>query len=58
MGDRVYHFPMDTLDPKYLLEMLVVVFDSLNCAAKLNIAFGSVHAEKRRRRELLVIFCT
>ena len=40
MADRVYNFAMDTLDPKYLLEKLDVVFDNLKCAAKLNVAFG------------------
>ena len=33
---RVY-FAMDTLDPKYLLEKLDVVVDSLNCAARLKV---------------------
>ena len=33
---------MKTLDPKYLLEKLDDLFDSLKCAAKLNIAFGFV----------------
>ena len=33
---------MDTLEPKELLEILGVVFDSLKCAAKLNVAFGFV----------------
>ena len=37
---RVYNFVKDTLDPKYLLEKLWVVFDSLKYAAKLNAAFG------------------
>ena len=31
---------MDTLEPKYLLEKLDVVFSSLKCAAKLNVAIG------------------
>ena len=39
---RFYKFAMDTLDPKYLLEKLDVVFDSLTCAAKLNVALGLV----------------
>ena len=39
---RIYKFAMDSLDPKYLLEKLVVVFDSLICSAKLNVAFGFV----------------
>ena len=33
---------MDTLDPKYLLEKLIVLFGSLKCAAKLNVALGFV----------------
>ena len=33
---------MDTLDPKYLLEKLDVVFDSLKSAAKLNVPLGFV----------------
>ena len=33
---------MDTLVPKYLLEKLDVVLDSLKCTAKLNVAFGFV----------------
>ena len=37
---RAYNFAIDTLDPKYLLEKSVVVFDSLNFAAKLNIALS------------------
>ena len=36
---RVFNFAMDTLDPEYLLKKLDVVFDSLKCAAKLNLAF-------------------
>ena len=39
---RVYNFAVDTLDRKYLLEKLDVVFDSLKCAAKLIVAFGFV----------------
>ena len=39
---RVYNFAMDTLYPKNLLEKLDVVFDSLKCAATLNVAFGFV----------------
>ena len=35
---RDYNFAMDTLVPKYLMEKLDVVFDSLKCAAKLNFA--------------------
>ena len=40
MGDRVYEFARDTLDPKYLLKKLDVVFDSLKCAAMMNVAIG------------------
>ena len=40
--NRVLNFAMDTLDPKYVLEKLDVVFDSLKCAAELNVAFGFV----------------
>ena len=39
---RVYNFGMDTLDLKYLLEKLEVLFDSRKCAAKLNVSFGFV----------------
>ena len=39
---RICSFAMDTLHPKYLLEILDVVFDSLNCAAKWNVAIGFV----------------
>ena len=39
---RVYNFGMDTLDPNSLLEKLNVVFESLECTAKVNIAFGFV----------------
>ena len=39
---RVFNFAMDTVDLNYLLEKLDVVFDSLNCAAKLKVAFGFV----------------
>ena len=39
---RVYNFAMDTLDPKYLLENLDIVFASLKCADRLNIAFEFV----------------
>ena len=39
MGDRVYNFAMDTLDPKHLLKRLDVVFDKLKPAAKFNVAF-------------------
>ena len=44
-GHRVYNFAMENLDPKYLLEKLDVVFDSTECAAKLNVAFGFVLKE-------------
>ena len=33
---------MDSLVPKYLMENLDGVFDSLKCAAKLNVAFSFV----------------
>ena len=36
---RVYNFAMETLDPNHLFETLVVVFDSLKWAAKLNVLF-------------------
>ena len=36
---RVYNFAMDSLHPGDLLEKLDVVYDSLKCAAKLNVAF-------------------
>ena len=39
---RVHNFTMENLDLKYLLENLEVVFDSLICAAKMNVAFGFV----------------
>ena len=39
---RVYNFAMDTVDPKNLLAKLDVVFDSLKCAAKQNVAFSFV----------------
>ena len=39
---RVYNFAKPTVDPKYLLEKLDIVFDSLKCAAMLNVAFGFV----------------
>ena len=39
---RVFNFVMDTLNAKFLLEKLDVVFDSLKCAAKLTVAFGFV----------------
>ena len=39
---RVYNFATDTLDPKCLLENLDVMFDSLKCTARLNLAFGCV----------------
>ena len=39
---RVYNFAMDTLDPKNLLEKLVVAFDRLKGAAKLNVSFSFV----------------
>ena len=37
---RIYNFSMDSLDSKYLFEMLDVVFGSLKCAIKLNVAVG------------------
>ena len=40
--NRVCNFAMDTPDPKYLLEKLDVVFDSLKCADKLSVAIGFV----------------
>ena len=43
---RFYNFALDTLDPKYLLEKLEVVFENLKCAAKLNGAFGFVPKKK------------
>ena len=39
---RVYNFAMDTRDPKNLLEKSNVVFDSLKCPAKLNVALRFV----------------
>ena len=39
---RISNFAIDTLDPKNLIEKLDVVFDSLKCAAKLNVAFNFV----------------
>ena len=39
---RVYNFTTDSLDPKFLLEKLEFVLDSLNCAAKMNVLFGFV----------------
>ena len=39
---KVYNFAMDTLDPKVSLQKLDIKFDSLKCAAKLNVAFGFV----------------
>ena len=39
---RVPHLAMDTLNPKFLLETLFVMFDSLKCATKLNVAIGFV----------------
>ena len=39
---RFYNFAMDILDAKYLLEKLDVVFDSLKCAANLDVAFAFV----------------
>ena len=39
---RIYNFPMDAGDPKYLSEKLDILFDSLNVAAKLNVAFSFV----------------
>ena len=47
----VYNFAKDTLYPKYLLKNLEVVFDSVKCAAKRNVAFGFV-LKKRRGRQL------
>ena len=38
----VYNLPMDTVDPKYLLEKLNIVFGSLISAVELKIAFGFV----------------
>ena len=40
MGDSVHNFAMDSLDPKFLLEKVDIVFEGLKCAAKLNVAFG------------------
>ena len=48
-GHRLYNSAMDVLDPKYLLELLVVVFDSLRCAAKLKVALSFV----LRKREVV-----
>ena len=39
---RVYNFAVDSLDLKQLLKNLDVVFGSLRCAAKLNVAFSVV----------------
>ena len=38
----VYNFAMDSLESEYSLEKLDVVFDSLKCAAKVNVAVGFV----------------
>ena len=34
---RLYSFAMDTLDPENLFEKLDIAFDTLKCAAKLNV---------------------
>ena len=39
---RIQNFAMDILDPKYLLEKLDFVCDSLKCAAKSHVAFDFV----------------
>ena len=39
---KVYNFAMDTLNPKYLLEKLDVVFDFVKRVATLNVALGFV----------------
>ena len=38
----VYNFAMNTLDPKCSLEKLDVVFESLKCATRLDVAFDFV----------------
>ena len=48
---RVYNFAMQTLEPKYLLEKLEVVFYSLKCAAKLNKPFN-FELKNKKKREL------
>ena len=39
---RVYNFAVNAVGRRYMLEKLDVVFDSLKCTAKLNVAFGFV----------------
>ena len=39
---RIYIFALDTLDSKYLLEKLDIMYVSLKCAAKRKVAFGFV----------------
>ena len=39
---RVCNFAIDTRDPKNLFEKLNVVFNTLKCAAKLNVALDIV----------------
>ena len=39
---RLHNFVMDFLDRKYLLGKLNVMFDSLKCAAKVNVTFSSL----------------
>ena len=42
MGDRVFNFAMDSLNPNLLNERLNLVFGSFKCAVSLNVAFGFV----------------
>ena len=42
MGNRVFKVAMDTLNPHLLIKKSNLVFGSLKCAAKLNVAFGFV----------------
>ena len=49
MGRTVFKNAMDTLDPKFLLEKLNVVIESLKCAAQLEVAFGFVVKNVQKR---------
>ena len=39
---RVYILAMDNLDPKYLMQEIDLLFDSVKCEADLNLALGFV----------------
>ena len=53
---KVFNFALNVLDAHRMNEKLDTVFNSLKCAAKINMAFGFF--EKSGRCKLSVLYCS